>query len=110
MSVELGERAADLQRDAEALAQRIDDYADLRARLEDAQRRSGRGAGGSRASSLRYVLPNWFRSIFGGHGSLVEMPSEMAGRARAVGHGPRTLADRDPLTSTRTNPDTGEAS
>jgi len=110
LAVELGERAITLQREAEELRQSIEDYAALRRRLEDAQRRSGRGAGGSRAVSLRYVLPNWFRSIFGGHGSLVGVESEMAGRVRVVGRGPRVLAERDPLASIRTNPDAGEAS
>jgi hypothetical protein len=107
---ELGERAVDLQRGAEALRGRIENYADLRARLEDAKRRSGRGGGGSYSTSIKPVLGGWFRSVFGGHDSLVEVQSEMAGRVLAVGNGPRTLAVRDPFASTRTNPDVGEAS
>ena len=110
LSAELGERATTLQREAEALARSIEAYAELRARLQGAQRRSGRGAGGSRASSIRYVLPNWFKSVFGGFGSLVEVQSEMSGRVQALTPEPRTLADRDVFASTRTNTDAGEAS
>ena len=96
---ELGERANELQENAVALYGRIENYADLRARLEDAQRRSGRGADGNYSTSIKPVLGGWFRSVFGGHGSPVEVQSEMAGRVRAVGNGPRTLAERDPFAS-----------
>lgn len=99
LSAELGERAITLQREAEALARSIEAYAELRARVQGAQRRSGRGAGGSRASSIRYVLPNWFRSIFGGHNSLSGVESEMSGRVQALTPEPRALVERDPLAS-----------
>jgi len=99
LSAELGERATTLQREAEALARSIEAYAELRARLQGAQRRSGRGAGGSRASSIRYVLPNWFKSVFGGFGSLVEVQSEMSGRVQALTPEPRTLVERDVFAS-----------
>lgn len=110
LSAELGERATTLQREAEALARSIEAYAELRARLQGAQRRSGRGAGDSRAASLRFILPNWFKSVFGGHNSLSGVESERAGRAQALSPEPRALVERDPLASARTNPDMGEAS
>ncbi len=110
LAVELGERATTLQREAEALARSIEAYAELRARLQGAQRRSGRGAGDSRAASLRFILPNWFKSVFGGHNSLSGVESERAGRAQALTPEPRALVERDPLASARTNPDMGEAS
>jgi hypothetical protein len=110
LAVELGERAITLQREAEALHASIENYAELRGRLLDAERRAGREVGGGRTTSLRYVLGGWFKSVFGGQRSLVELPSELSGRVQALTPEPRTLLQRDNLASTRTNTDAGEAS
>jgi len=99
LAVELGERAITLQRQAETLQRDIEAYAELRGRLLDAERRAGREVGGGRGTSIRYVLPNWFKSVFGGFGSLVEVQSEMSGRVQALTPEPRTLVERDVFAS-----------
>lgn len=105
LSFELGEKADKLQADAEALRSSIQGYADLRARLEDAHSRSGRPVGSDYSTSTRPVLSGWFRSMFGGHNSLVDVQGERVG---SIDLGFRSLADRDNLASAR--PDTQEAS
>ena len=104
LAYELHDHAAKLQEFAEGLDSLIEGYADTRTRLMDANRRAGMDVGG-RWSRTSTVLAPWFRSIFGGRNSLVEVPGEQAGQTRAPNQAPRTLPERDALAAPRTEPD-----
>lgn len=97
----LHDQGARLQEQAEELRQSIEDYANVRGRLIAARRTAGKDAGGRWAQTSSVLAP-WFRSIFGGWGSLVEVPSEQAGQARVPHRASRSLTDRDPLSRERT--------
>jgi len=101
---ELHDHAAKLQEFAEGLDSLIEGYADTRTRLIDANRRAGMDTSG-RWGRTSTVLAPWFRSVFGGRNSLVDLPGEQAGQAGVPNRPSRTLAQRDPLAAPRTEPD-----
>src|SRR5215207_7425509 len=79
--------------------------AELRGRLLDATRRAGQEVDG-RSAWIGSVLPSWVRGVFGGRGSIVGVPHELAGTAgRGQDRGPRSLPERDSLAAPRTNSD-----
>lgn len=101
---ELHGRAIVIQQYAEGFRQLIEGYADVRRQLLYQRRRAGYDTRG-RWERTNSVLVPWFRSIFGGQNSLVDVPAEQVGQARVPNREVRTLAERDPLTAPRTNPD-----
>jgi len=101
---ELHDHAAKLQEFAEGLDSLIEGYADTRTRLMDANRRAGMDVGGRWARTSSVLAP-WFRSVFGGRNSLVEVPGEQAGQVRTPNQAPRTLPERDALAAPRTDSD-----
>ncbi len=101
---ELHDHAAKLQDHAEEFRFEVEGYAGLRARLMDANRRAGRDTS-VRWGRTSTLLAPWFRSVFGGQNSLVDIPSEHAGQTRTPNQASRTLPERDPLAAAGTEPD-----
>jgi len=105
LSHELHDLGTKLHAHATELRGLLAAYAELRGRLLDATRRAGQEVDG-RSAWIGSVLPSWVRGVFGGRGSIVGVPHELAGTAgRGQDRGPRSLPERDSLAAPRTNSD-----
>ena len=104
LAAELHRQGEMLQDHAEEFRSEVEGYAGLRARLMDANRRAGMDVGGRWARTSSVLAP-WFRSVFGGRNSLVEVPGEQAGQVRTPNQAPRALPERDALAAPRTDSD-----